>query len=265
MAVDQPLYTIGIRVQWEWPDHLGEDKYFLMLGGLHTEMAAFRAIGTLLDNSGWTMSLVDAGVTTQVKAESFLLCQHVTRTRHGHQVTAASLNILLQRAYKNYIEFAGATPLDLHTRRTQMETEHSQFKFWSFILEFELTILLYVTATREGDFGLYIVSLGQLVIVFHALGLTNYQIWLTVYLMNLLSLPSKLPALYTQFIQGNWVFKKTCHMFSAIALDQAHEQLNAHVKADGGALGILENNNNVALRRWSLFGPEATMLIEEYE
>ncbi len=115
-----------------------------MLGGLHTEMTSFRAIGTLLDNSGWTMSLVDAGVTTQGKAESFC------------QVTAASLNMLLQRAYKNYIESAGATPLDLHTWRTQMETEHSQFKFCFFILEFELTILLYVRDTREGDFGLII-------------------------------------------------------------------------------------------------------------
>ncbi len=54
-------------------------------------------------------------------------------------------------------------------------------------------------------------------------------------------------------------------MFSAIALDQAHEQLNAHVKADGGAVGIVENNNNAALRRWSLFGPEAARLIKEYE
>ncbi len=200
MAVDQTLYAIGKRVQWEWPDHRGEDKYVLMLGGLHTEIAAFRAIGTLLDNSGCTMSLVDAGVTIQGKAESFLQCQHVTRTCHGHQVTAASLNILLQRAYKNYIESAAATPLDLHTWRTQMETEHSQFKFWSFILEFELTILLYVRTTREGDFGLYIESLGQLVSVFHGLGLTNYQRWLTVHLRDLLSLPSKIPALYTQFI-----------------------------------------------------------------
>ncbi len=61
------------------------------------------------------------------------------------------------------------------------------------------------------------------------------------------------------------MFKKTCHTFSAIALDQAHKQLNAHVKADGGAVSILENNNNAALRRWSLFGPEAVRLIEEYE
>ena len=31
--------------------------------------------------------------------------------------------------------------------------------------------------------------------------------------------------------------KKTAHSFSALAIDQAHEQNNASVKGDGGAVG----------------------------
>ena len=35
-----------------------------MLGGLHIEMAAFKALGNWIDESGWTSVIVDAGVTS---------------------------------------------------------------------------------------------------------------------------------------------------------------------------------------------------------
>ena len=36
----------------------GEDQFIVMSGGLHIEMAAFKTIDNLLDNSGWTGALV---------------------------------------------------------------------------------------------------------------------------------------------------------------------------------------------------------------
>ena len=36
---DQPLFALTKFVQWKWPDTYGEQKYVVMLGGLHTEMA----------------------------------------------------------------------------------------------------------------------------------------------------------------------------------------------------------------------------------
>ena len=52
-------------------------------------------------------------------------------------------------------------------------------------------------------------------------------------------------------------------MFSGIATDQAHEQNNASVKGDGGAVGLTENP--AALRRWKVSGPEMARLIREFE
>ena len=52
-------------------------------------------------------------------------------------------------------------------------------------------------------------------------------------------------------------------MFSGIAIDQAHEQNNASVKGDGGAVGLTENP--AALRRWMVSGPEMARLIGEFE
>ena len=62
---------------------------------------------------------------------------------------------------------------------------------------------------------------------------------------------------------GNFTVRKTKHAFSAIAIDQAHEQNNASVKGDGGAVGLTENP--AALRRWMVSGPEMARVINEFQ
>ena len=74
----------------------------MMFGGLHTELAALKALGTWIEGSGWTSALVQAGITTPGTADSFLKASHVSRTRHAHQITACALYILMDKAYKHY-------------------------------------------------------------------------------------------------------------------------------------------------------------------
>lgn len=83
---DQPLYALLRSIQCLQPETYGEDQIFVMMGSLHIEMASLRAVGTLLENSGWVEALVDAKVTTQGRAESMLRGSHVTRTRYVHEV-----------------------------------------------------------------------------------------------------------------------------------------------------------------------------------
>ena len=64
LAADQPIYAVAKQVQWHWPEKYGEDNFVIMFGGLHIEMAALRSIGTLLQDSGWTGALVEAGITS---------------------------------------------------------------------------------------------------------------------------------------------------------------------------------------------------------
>lgn len=54
-------------------------------------------------------------------------------------------------------------------------------------------------------------------------------------------------------MKGKFVTKKSSRAFSAIAIDQAHEQNNTTVKGDGGAVGVSENSK--ALLRWMVSGP----------
>ena len=73
-----------------------------MFGGLHNELAALKTLGDLLDSSGWTSWLVQAGVASSGRADSFLKASHITRTRRAHQLTASALYSALQQAYKEY-------------------------------------------------------------------------------------------------------------------------------------------------------------------
>ena len=60
-------------------------------------------------------------------------------------------------------------------------------------------------------------------------------------------------------LMGNFVVRKSKHYFSALPLDHAHEQANAVIKADGGAIGLPENPS--ASRRWIVSGPEVSHLV----
>ena len=56
------------------------------------------------------------------------------------------------------------------------------------------------------------------------------------------------PDIYPEFLKGKLVVKKRKHPFPAIALDHAHEQNNASMKGDGGAVGLTENP--LSVQKW---------------
>ena len=88
ITADQPIYALANHVQWQWPDRYWDDKYLVMFGGLHIEMAALKSLGTLLRDSGWTGALVEAGVVSSATAVSLLSVSSVTKTRQIHKVKA---------------------------------------------------------------------------------------------------------------------------------------------------------------------------------
>ncbi len=76
------------------------------------------------------------------------------------------------------------------------------------------------------------------------------------------SLDSLHPDVFKEFSDGNFVIRKTSRPFSAIGIDHAHEQANALVKGDGGAIGLTEDQ--AALRRLTLAGPEVSRVINQF-
>ena len=234
--------------------------------GLHIEMAALRPLGPLLMDSGWTGTLVGAGVASSGTAHSFLSVSSVARARQMHQVTACSLYKLLKSAYNSYCtEQADVNEdaLGFEEWCQNKSQQSSQFQFCHLVLSMELTIFILIRSFREANFSLYCQALSDLIPYLFANNDTNHAPWLSVHLRDMLTMESKHPALAQEFKMGNFAVHKTKRDFSALALDQAHEQANAAIKADGRAIGLTENLS--ALRRWMVSGPKVSHLVSIHE
>jgi len=69
----------------------------------------------------------------------------------------------------------------------------------------------------------------------------NYARWLPIHLIDMMTLEERHPKIAKAFHTGKFVVHKSDRDFSAMAIDQAHEQANAVIKGDGGAVGITED------------------------
>ena len=207
---------------------------------------------------------MEANAASSGIADSFLKASHVKRTRRAHQVTACALHILLQKAYTQY-----CTMLPEESEPASVENWCSQvsacptFHFWRIALSLEILLLIFVRSLRDGNFSLYIEVLDEMAPWFFALDHTNYARWLPIHIRDMANLHRMHPDVTTEFQKGHFVVTKTAHSFSKIPTDQAHEQNNASVKGEGGAVGITQNP--AALRRWTVGGPEIARLVHEFE
>ncbi len=110
---------------------------------------------------------------------------------------------------------------------------------------------------------MYREALSELIPYFFANNNINYARWLPIHLQDMMSLEQQHPEVAREFHNGNFVVHKSKNPFSALAIDQAHEQHNAVIKGDGGAIGLTEDP--AALRRWMISGPEVSRLVGQYE
>ena len=250
IALDQPLYAVAKQIQWNWPESYDEQHVVIMFGGLHIEMALLRLLGRWFENSGWTSALTQSKVASPGTADSFIKTASVTRSRHAHQLTASSLYLLLCHAYNHYCGLSENETLsfDDWCLEKMAFTPHFHDQFWYITLQLELMLLLFVRSLREANFQLYVDTLSKMIPWFFALDYVNYSRWLPVHLRDMISLNKMHPEVASEFISaGRFTVRKTGKKFSAIAIDQAHEQNNAMVKGEGGAVVLTENPS--ALRR----------------
>lgn len=265
MACDQPLFVLAKQIKWEWPEIYGEDKFVVMFGGLHIDMAAFKLLGDLLKGSGWVTALSEADVASLGTAKSFLTVSNLAKTRQAHQITACCLYNLIKKAYQNAHEPDNPEEIeigDIFSWCSEQDKKIKQFRFWSTILNVELLVLFFVRSFRESDVRLYKESLSSLIPYFFALDHINYARWLPIHLRDMLALQTTHPGIYQEFEKENFPVRKTESKFPNIAIDQAHEQNNAIVKGDGGAIGLTEDP--AELRRWMVAGPEISRFIDEF-
>ncbi|KAE8742640.1 hypothetical protein FOCC_FOCC011820 [Frankliniella occidentalis] len=211
-----------------------------------------------MEGCGWTSVMASSGVSSETAANSFLTVQHVKRARTAHQVTAATLFILLQEAHE---EERPGTPFEQWIEERCASSD--MFLFWATVLNLEVLYLQFVHSIRARDYGNYRKTLKAMMPWFFAMDRQNYARWLSVHIKDLADLQAVAPELHIEFSKGNMFFPKTKRRFSCLGFDQVHEQNNALVKGDGGAVGLTEEPDD--LRRWMLAGPEVQRILNEFE
>ena len=157
LAIDQPLFALAKRLQWNEQTPFTDDNFVIMMSGLQIEKAYLILIGDWLQDSGWTGALVPSEVTTASKAESMIKASHVMRTMHVHQVTACCLYMLQQQSHAAY-KSALPTNEDVKEFKVRCEDEsreYLQFQSWNIALKLELLVVQFVPSLRQGNFELY--------------------------------------------------------------------------------------------------------------
>ena len=137
------------------------------------------------------------------------------------------------------------------------------FDYWMKTLSLELLLLVYIRSIRERNFDMYVESLAEIVTWFFALDHTHYSRWLSVHICDMMMLSEKQPCVLAEFKARKFFIYKTSNKFSAMAINQCHEENIALIKGSGGAIGLTGNPG--ARKRWTVAGPEIVRITKEFE
>lgn len=258
-ASDQPVYALSKEVQIGYNETFGTDKYVCMLGDLHMEHTALLVHGDLIRGSGLDSQFVNTKLSTE-GTSTIVDVNDIKRSRYCLQVSVVVIYNLLKKAYLS----SGSKLSILEWLDEEAKTSQMCF-YWRMILNYELLVLLYVRSIRQGNFELYLACIYRLLPWFFALDRYNYARWGTVYWFDMVLLENRCPSVYESFKNGNFSFLKTKTKFSRIALDQLHEQNNKYIKSVSGATVLVNREDDGALVRWELCGPELARILEEFE
>ena len=169
-------------------------------------------------------------------------------TKHKDLITAMETDNLQERLLRFDEVMASQCPL---------------FKFARDYMKFVMCILMFIRASREGDWNLHLESLKALAKYFFAHDRLNYARMVPLYLAQMHRLKIDDPDIHHEFMQGNFCVNKNEIPFCAIGPDHAIEHVNKLMKIRGGLKGLTQQP--AAMARWFLVAPELSRLATQAE
>ena len=141
--------------------------------------------------------------------------------------------------------------------------ENPTFDYWSSYIDMVQCLLLFLRATREGDWKLHLASLRQILPWFFAYDRVNYARYLPAYISEMDSLSITHLAISDSFLAGDFVVQRQDRYgFAQIACDMAIEQTcNRDSKTKGGIKGLTLKKG--AVNRWLLSHHQRAAIMKE--
>ncbi len=265
-------------------------------------MAALRALGTSIENSGIDEAWLEADVYGPATMRQILNCTNYKRSLSAHVYTYAALyEMALEEFFKENpqidrvcagsakaievactvtdkseraqkVKEADITMKDVlrnHQIREQFEaweekkSENAMFKAMMNYLHRVEVILHFIEASRNADLQLHLEAGEKLNSMFFAMDRMKYKRLWPRYLSDMQKLKTEHPNTWNELEAGNIsVTKKDDIPFVSIGADHALEQVNKQIKDPSALIGISNNAN--ARQRFFLAAPELSCLSSEY-
>lgn len=301
ITFDLQLYEMAVKLQlYKAPEF---DHMIFRIGEMHTVMTSLRALGASIEDSGLDDAWVEADIYGPTTKHQILDGNHMKRALTAHSITYSALHDLYIEAFlknertdgdaectrvlqaslemnaicqeKQYEELGAQHDKLLAALETDnlkarlenfdkgMESQNPLFKFVRDYMKFVGCIMMFVRATREGNWKLHLESLKSLTKYFFAHDRLNYARLVPLYIAQMQKLEVEDPDVYHEFTQGNFCVNKNEIPFCAIGPDHAIEHVNKMMKIRGGLKGLTQQP--AAMTRWFLIAPELSRIAVQAE
>ena len=291
LVMDQAIYSKAQLIRWQ--NDSFKERLVIRVGEFHTAMAYLGTIGKRFQDSGLEDILIEADIVAPGSIEGILSGHHYNRSIRANKMMYEAL---VRLRWKAFLEASSAnecdSALDLakelnevgptmklfditqQDRFTAILTmyqsfiekerlENPTFDYWSSYIDMVQCLLLFLRATREGDWKLHLASLRQILPWFFAYDRVNYARYLPAYISQMDSLSITHPAISDSFLAGNFVVQRQDRYgFAQIACDMAIEQTcNRDSKTKGGMKCLTPKKG--AVNRWLLSHHQRAAIMKE--
>lgn len=283
VSMDLQLYNKCLQLKAN--EEIAKDFIF-RLGELHAVFAMLKVIGKYIESSGLDEILVEANVYGPVTKGQILEGKHMKRAVEAHIIlylalchfyfdNAVNSNENLAKPFQEIQNIQTISKED-HQNAMSIIEEHGivealenidgdfkmQAAFYRNYMRMVENLLLFIRASREGQWKLHLASLHYFTGLFFVHDQLNYARLTPVYLKEMIALSVDDQRTWTFFEEGNFSVNKSNVPFCAIGVDHAMEQENKSMKISGGITGL--TLNQTALDRFVLTAPLISQIVEEF-
>ena len=131
---------------------------------------------------------------------------------------------------------------DQKNTRCKANSDNPNFKLWSSYMSMFEILLDFIRAEREGNWNLHLEAFAAMLPWLTIYDHTNYAKWGPVYLAEMKNLENNAPEVYAEFMNGNFVVKRSKRRFNQVPANQAAEWINKTCKMQNGIIGITRND-----------------------
>ena len=287
LGQDQTIVTFDLAtakkaysIIWNAPNTYKD--VFIRLGTFHVICAYFKAMGKVLEGSGFEEVVLESGMCASGSINGVMTGKHYNRALKIHKVYLEAMERLLMKRFllkqcasEKWNKLKSILKeLEINSSSIQDCCENNEFKmlyhdyeieraaikdgsegltaqFWVQHLDRMWLVLQLIRSLKENDFTLYKSSLKSMAPLFFIMDHQNYARYLTAYVASLDQIDCSHPQASHHLRECALSVTRSKYKASGTAVDQTIEQtINKHAKSAGGVVGL--SRNLQAYDRWIL-------------